>query len=306
LRSPLTSILGWVQAVQARRDDEAIRARALDTIQRNAKALAELVNELLETSRLVTGQVQLEMEPLDVGPVVEAVLDSCAPAAEAKGVRLEASVVRAQCWVTADPGRLQQIVANLLSNAVKFTPAGGRVQVRVETPSAADCEIVVMDTGVGIRPEFLPYVFDRFRQAYDVKVEPGGGLGLGLAIVRQLAELHGGTAKAESDGAGRGATFRVRLPRLSEDPGARGGRRSDRRGMAGEWPPEAAAVEGCHVLVVEDEADSRDFLRLVLEAAGARVTVAASVKEALDLLAHAEPRMRSSATSVCRMRTVTS
>ena len=277
LRSPLTAILGWVQVARARRADQTMTDRALDTIERSARTMAELVTELLEISRIVTGQVQLAIEPVELVPLVVAVLEACSVAAEAKGVRVTMGRAPASCRVAGDARRLQQVVGNLLSNAIKFTPAGGRVEVRVEASGGTECAVVVADTGRGIQPEFLPYVFERFRQSDEIRREFPSGLGLGLAIVRQLVELHGGTATAESEGPGRGATFRVSLPFLADA----GSGPPSHRGTPNEWPLEATALAGLRVLVVEDEPDSREFVRLSIESAGARVAAAASAAEAM-------------------------
>jgi signal transduction histidine kinase len=218
LRTPLQSILGWAGMLRGELDRET-RTRALETLERNARALADLVRDLLDVARIVRGELRLEAQPVDPVAMVEAALEAVRPLAEAKSIRLEAALDPAVGAVRGDPSRLQQVVWNLLSNGVKFTPGGGRVQVRLE-PRGSELEIRVSDDGEGIRPEFLPHLFERFRQADGTTTREHGGLGLGLAIVRHLVELHGGTVRAESAGEGRGATFIVTLPRRAAGPGA--------------------------------------------------------------------------------------
>ncbi|HEX8723617.1 MAG TPA: PAS domain S-box protein [Pyrinomonadaceae bacterium] len=284
LRTPLTSILGWSRMLQTNRFDEAVTARALQTIERNAQAQAQLVDDLLDVSRIITGKLRLDVRPVDLSGVITAAADSVRPAAEAKEIELRTLLDPAAGAVSGDPERLQQVVWNLLSNAVKFTPKGGRVEVRLERADS-QVEITVADTGRGIAPEFLPHVFDRFRQADQATTRQHGGLGLGLSIVRQLVELHGGTVEVRSEGEGRGATFTVSLPPLPARAGrADGGRRvnpASRTGGALDCPP---GLEGLRVLVVDDEADTREVLLAVLASCGAQPTAAASAAEALRLL----------------------
>jgi PAS domain S-box-containing protein len=214
LRTPLNAIMGWAHLLRTGGLDEATSARALETIDRNAKAQNQLINDILDVSRIITGKLHLAVQPLDPGPVVEAALETVRPAAEAREIQLEASLAPSTGTVSGDPDRLQQVVWNLLSNAIKFTPKGGRVQVRLR-PVDDQAEIVVTDSGPGISPEFLPHVFERFRQGDASTTRSHVGLGLGLAIVRHLVELHGGTVEATSAGEGQGATFTVRLPLLN-------------------------------------------------------------------------------------------
>jgi PAS domain S-box-containing protein len=213
LRTPLTAIVGWTRMVRTGKLDEATAARALETIERNANAQTKLIEDLLDISRIITGKLLLDTQPVEVTPIVSNAVNTVRPAAEAKNIRIETSIDAQTGSVLADASRLQQVVWNLLSNAVKFTPREGRVEVNIQRTDS-QVEISVSDTGEGIEPEFLPYVFDRFRQADGSKSRVHGGLGLGLAIVRQLVEMHGGTVTARSDGRGRGATFIVRLPQL--------------------------------------------------------------------------------------------
>jgi signal transduction histidine kinase len=211
LRTPLTAMLGWVQLLRTGRLAGDKQARALETVERNCRAQAQLIEDLLDVSRIVTGKLRLDVEPMELADAVRGALDVVRPAAKAKGVRLEAELDAEASPFQGDPQRLQQVVWNLLSNAVKFTPGGGRVDVtlRREGPTAV---IQVRDTGRGIDPDFLPHVFERFRQADGGPTRTFGGLGLGLAIVRHLVELHGGRVEASSDGLGQGATFTVWLP----------------------------------------------------------------------------------------------
>ncbi|HJQ74929.1 MAG TPA: ATP-binding protein, partial [Gaiellaceae bacterium] len=263
LRSPLGAILTWVTLLRGGGLDEARTGRALEAIERNTRLQVKLIEDLLDVSRIISGKMRLEMALVDLDTVVEAALDAVRPAAEARGVTLAAVLDPTVEPVSGDAARLQQVLWNLLSNAVKFTPKGGRVEVRTEG-HASRTEIRVSDTGRGIDPAFLPYVFDRFRQADSTTSRPEGGLGLGLAIVRHLVELHGGTVEAQSSGLGRGATFTVRLP-LPAVRTASGAR----VGAATAAP--LAGLEGVRVLVVDDEADAREAIVAVLEGAGARV-----------------------------------
>jgi signal transduction histidine kinase len=280
LRTPLNAILGWTQVMRTGKLDEATSTRALETIERNAKAQAQLISDLLDVSRIITGKLRLELRPIELPRIIEAALDSVRPAADAKEIPLEVSLVPLTTPVLGDADRLQQVVWNLLSNAIKFTPRGGRVTVRLET-APGSAAIRVIDTGAGIRPDFLPYVFDRFRQAESTITRSHGGLGLGLSIVRHMVELHGGTVEVESEGDGKGSTFTVRLPiRADLAPLAPG-----RTGAAEERSPwDPVLLNGVHVLVVEDEVDTRDLLAMALEQCGARVTAVASAAEALEAL----------------------
>jgi PAS domain S-box-containing protein len=285
LRTPLTAILGWARMLRGDVLTDEKRARALLTIERNAQTQTQLIEDLLDISRIVTGKLVLDVQPTDLGEVVRATIDGVRPAVEAKALRLEAHIADDAEKVLGDPTRLQQVVWNLLTNAVKFTPRGGRVMIDVRRVGAA-VEIAVSDTGQGISPEFLPHVFERFRQA-DVGVSRAhGGLGLGLAIVRHLIELHDGTITAESPGEGRGATFRVRLP-------AHPGRAADvaairARGQMREWEP-PPDLTGLRVVLVEDEPDARELLTSVLEQAHAEVTVTTNAEDGYGALCRVRP-----------------
>jgi PAS domain S-box-containing protein len=287
LRTPLTSMLGWVQMLRTGSLPPDKRARALETVERNARSQAQLIEDLLDVSRILAGKLKLDVETLEVGALVEQALESVRPAAEAKSLRIQ-TVLDSNGTVMGDSHRLQQVVWNLLSNAVKFTPKGGRVQVLVERRDSS-VELTVADTGQGIDPKFLPYVFERFRQAEEGTTRSHGGLGLGLSIVRHLVELHGGTVSAFSAGLGQGASFTVRLPLAvtrRREPSLPPTFRENAFGGDIQCPPE---LYGLHVLVVDDEADTREMLRALLEGCNARVTAASSATEALAKLDSALP-----------------
>ncbi|MDB5216196.1 MAG: Chemotaxis protein methyltransferase CheR [Myxococcaceae bacterium] len=277
LRTPLNAILGWSRMITTGALDEARRARASETIERNAVAMTQLVEDLLDVSRIISGKMRLEIESVDLGKVVEAAIESIRPAALAKEITLRSIVEPAPGPLLGDPNRLQQVVWNLLSNAVKFTPRHGRVEVIVRR-SGSSVEVSVRDDGAGIDAAFAPYVFDRFRQADGKITRTHGGLGLGLAITRQLVEMHGGSVEAQSEGIGHGATFTVKLPITAMRPLA------DPKPAVtadGGEPDVGSELEGLHVLAVDDDEDSRRLVHAVLEKAGARVTLATSVEEAM-------------------------
>jgi PAS domain S-box-containing protein len=289
LRTPLTAILGWAHMLRSDRFDAASARKAFETIERNARAQAQLIDDLLDVSRIITGKLRIDVRPVDPNSFIEASVEAVRPAAEAKGIRLQKVMDTGVVSVSGDPVRLQQIVWNLLSNAIKFTPRGGRVQVRLERVNS-HVEICVTDTGAGIAPEFLPHVFDRFRQADQRTTRRHGGLGLGLAIVRHLVELHGGTVRAESEGEGRGSTFRVLLPVApvyqAEGSGARV-HPAARETLPSYECPER--LDGVRVLVVDDEQDTRELLRVGLSRCGAEVTLGGSADEALEAMRAAPP-----------------
>ncbi|MFM7425448.1 MAG: ATP-binding protein, partial [Elainella sp.] len=266
LRSPLNAILGWSRLLRSHKLDAEKTERALEVVERNAQAQTQLIEDLLDISRIIRGQVRLHLCPVSLGKVTQAAVEAIRPAAAAKQIELD--VVVASIGLSADPDRLQQVIWNLLSNAVKFTPEGGRVSVRTDCLAAQQlAQLTVSDTGRGITAEFLPYVFERFRQEDSSTSRMQGGLGLGLSIVRHLVELHGGTVEVDSPGEGQGATFRVKLPLSAESTAAEAALPS----------PGAVIPLGLRVLVVDDEPDSREFLQVALENAGARVTVVESV-----------------------------
>ncbi|HEY1404110.1 MAG TPA: ATP-binding protein [Pyrinomonadaceae bacterium] len=220
LRTPLTSMMGWAELLKLGMLDEKGQRHAIDVIESSARSQAQLIGDLLDISRIISGKLRLDVQPVELAPVITAAMDVVHPAAEAKSIRLVARFSQAVGMVSGDPDRMQQVVWNLLSNAVKFTSEGGRVEVSLRR-AGAQAEIVVRDDGAGINPEFVPHVFEHFRQADSTSTRKHGGLGLGLAIVRRLIELHGGTVAAESEGEGRGATFRIRLPLLRRTPARR-------------------------------------------------------------------------------------
>lgn len=286
LRTPLTAILGWTHIVRTGDMDAATSARAMESIERNARAQAQLIEDLLDVSRIISGKLRLEVRTVNPVAIVAAAMDAVRPAAEAKSVRLAFTHDTFAGTIAGDPDRLQQVVWNLLSNAVKFTPQGGRVDIHLE-PSGACLQLTVADTGQGIRPDFLPYVFDRFRQADSTSTRSHGGLGLGLAIVRHLVELHGGTIRAESPGVGQGATFFVTLPlgAALEAPNV-----SDALApKATRYLSPPVTLGGVRVLVVEDEDDTRDWICNILARAGADVIPAASASDALVLVERLRP-----------------
>jgi signal transduction histidine kinase len=280
LRTPLNAILGWAAVLGTSRPEPATVERAAVVIERNARAQAQLVSDLLDMSAIITGKTRLELQRVDVGALLATVTDTVRPAAQARRIELRVETPPDLPPLLADPARLQQIAWNLLANAVKFTGDGGHVSLRAA--AAGDRLVVeVSDDGIGIPPEFLPFVFDRFRQRDSSTTRVYGGLGLGLAIVRHLVEAHGGTVTAQSDGEGRGATFRVELPSPPVDalPQAPAPAPNDRRG----------ALDGVRVLLVEDEHDSAELFRRVLEGQGAAVELVESADAAFDSVATAPP-----------------
>jgi len=284
LRTPLTSIIGWIQLLRLD-PDHASLTEGLDTIDRNARAQSRLIEDILDFSRINAGKLRLNVQPINLADVIDAASQIVRPAADAKGVRMDRVLDSEAGHVSGDPDRLQQVIWNLLSNAVKFTPRGGKVQVRLERINS-HAEITVSDTGEGISPRFLPYVFDRFSQADSSSTRAHTGLGLGLGIVRHLVELHGGTVQAFSPGEGQGATFAVRVPLLVAHhfPGEEIVGPAE---LPAALPPEQGFgdLTGVNVLVVEDNDDSRKLLQTILTRSGAIVKVAESAPAALRILA---------------------
>ncbi|HSO41055.1 MAG TPA: hybrid sensor histidine kinase/response regulator, partial [Labilithrix sp.] len=283
LRNPLNAMLGWTRMLRSGSLSEERAARALETIERNAVHQAQLIEDLLDVSRVISGKLPIDVETVSFGRVIEAAVDSARPAIEAKGLRLSV-VLETDALVAADPGRLQQVVWNLLTNATKFTPREGSLRV-VLRRDGSQLELSVSDSGQGIEPSFLGHVFDRFRQADPSATRLHGGLGLGLSIAKNLVEMHGGTIEARSDGVGAGATFVVRLP-VAATPRARAGEEPAHAPRAFECPPE---LQGLRVLVVDDEADARDVVTEVLTKCGAKVTSASSVAVALAAIERDAP-----------------
>ncbi|MGI9108188.1 MAG: PAS domain-containing protein [Pyrinomonadaceae bacterium] len=289
LRTPLTAVLGWTRLLATGQLDEATGQRALETIERNAQSQVQLIDDILDVSRIIRGKLRLNVRPADLAPVIEAAVDSVRPAAAAKGIRVQVILDPHAGPVSGDPDRLQQVVWNLLSNAIKFTPKDGRVEVLLARVNS-HLEIIVSDTGPGISAEFLPYVFDRFRQADPSTTRTHGGLGLGLAIVRHLVELHGGMVSVESNG--EGATFKITLPLLAINQSE-----FKTNNMADAAPAAGGRItlecsselEGLRVLVVEDEPDSRDMLIAVLRQCRAEVQGVSNVADALSKLEEWRP-----------------
>lgn len=273
LRTPLNAICGWAQLLITGRLDKEKTQQAIAIIERNAKIQAQLVNDLLDTSRIIIGKLRLEPQPLNLATVIVCAIDSVRHAAEVKNIDLQLQLAQVDL-VLGDPNRLQQVVWNLLSNAVKFTPQGGRIEVQLQQANS-QVEIIVRDTGVGIKTEFLPHVFERFRQADGSTTREFGGLGLGLAIARHLVEMHGGTVQADSEGQGKGATFTIKLPvmvsqeNISTTP------------IKPVEPKNLHRLEGVRVLVVDDETDARDIISAVLIQQGAEVRTCGSAAEGL-------------------------
>ena len=287
LRTPLTAMLGWLQLLRSGRIPEDKRAKALETVERNARLQAQVIEDLLDTSRIITGELSLEHGPLDMRAVVEAALESSQPSANAKGVTLRLEAREEPVPMRGDAGRLQQVVWNLLSNAIKFTPHGGSVTVRLE-PRPDEVELRVSDTGMGISPSFLPYIFERFRQEDGSSRRAHGGLGLGLAIVHHLVALHGGHVSAHSPGEGLGATFVLRLPREPRAQPLPPQPPPEKEATASPNPP---GLAGLRLLLVEDEEDTREMLREQLEDWGVHVQAVGSASEALTRLRQWRPEV---------------
>ncbi|HEY9762643.1 MAG TPA: PAS domain S-box protein, partial [Trichocoleus sp.] len=279
LRSPLNPIMGWARLLRNGKLDATKTAQALATIERNAKLQSELIEDLLDVSRILRGKLSLNVSTVNLVSTIKAATETVRLAADAKSIRLQVNLDPSTGPVSGDATRLQQVVWNLLSNAVKFTPAGGQVTVQL-TSTENQAQITISDNGKGISSEFLPYVFEYFRQADSATTRKFGGLGLGLAIVRHLVELHGGTVEAESLGEGLGATFTVKIPLLPTSPVADSAEFSSQASLS---------LQGVHVLVVDDDTDTREFIVFLLEQAEAKVTSAASAREALAALMQSKP-----------------
>ncbi len=289
LRTPLNAIFGWTQLIKSGGDEPALVTEGIEVIDRNVRVQTQLIEDLLDMSRVISGKLRLDVQHLEPGTSINAAIETVSPAAEAKGIRIEKILDPLAGPISGDPGRLQQIIWNLLSNAIKFTRRGGKVQVRLERVNS-HIEITVADTGEGIDPEFLPFVFDRFRQADASTNRKHGGLGLGLAIAKQLAELHGGSIRAESAGRGQGTSFIVSLPikvmHALVDPTER---RHPRTESAAPLYQKCTDLAGLKILAVDDERDARELLRRMLENCEAEVVLAASAADALDLIDQHSP-----------------
>jgi PAS domain S-box-containing protein len=289
LRTPLTAIVGWVYLLRSGQLEPETIARGLQTIERNAMLQAQLVSDILDMSRIIAARFRLVVRPVDLTPLVAAAIDGLMPAARAKSLHVQPVLDPSVGPVLGDPDRLQQVFWNLLSNAIKFTAEGGRVQVKLAVADGS-AVVTVEDDGVGIPADFIPHVFELFRQRDSSNTRAHGGLGLGLSVVRHLVELHGGTVRAESPGEGRGATFTVRLPllKVADPPFPR---------PSAEAPPDVApppdlpSLEGVGVLVVDSAAAVREIVTDVLRRSGARVETAGSAQEALEVLVRTRPDM---------------
>jgi signal transduction histidine kinase/ActR/RegA family two-component response regulator len=284
LRTPLTAIVGWSHLLGTSMLDPVASLRAIEVIRRNARMQVQMVDDLLDISRIITGKLRLSMQPVDLGTIMIAAVEGLRPAANAKEIRLRLQLDSPAEQVSGDPDRLQQVAWNLISNAIKFTPKGGSVIVSLKRVDS-HVEVTVSDTGKGIAPGFLPHVFDRFRQADATTTRAFGGLGLGLAIVRQLVELHGGTARADSEGEGLGSTFTVSLPLMALRSAVsitESAQQPEFKLPEFECPTE---LDGLRVLVVDDDADTCELLQFILESCGAQVKTANSAAAALEAAA---------------------
>ena len=304
LRTPLNAILGWSQVLRSGPKDEADYLKGLETIERNARVQTQLIEDLLDMSRITSGKLRLDIQPLQPVSFIEAAVETVRPAADAKGIRLETLLDPAAGPISGDPGRLQQVIWNLLSNAIKFTPKDGKVQILLERVNS-HIEISVADTGVGIKPEFIPHLFERFRQGDASTTRKYGGLGLGLSIVKSLVELHGGTVAVKSPGEGQGTTVTVHLPLtvVHRQSRRRRARCIRRRRAASAANFVAAELAGLKVLVVDDQSDARDLIKRVLEDCAARSDHGRHGRRGAGARRRRSGRTCSSATSACRTPT---
>lgn len=286
LRTPLNAILGWVKILGTSRHDENLFRKAVKTIERNTIAQVQLIEDILDVSRIVTGKMNLKYQPVEIVPVIESAVDSVRPMAENKNITLEIFFDSEDEIISGDQERIQQIIWNLLSNALKFTPKDGHVELRLRKVDS-NLEISVSDNGEGISPDFVPFVFERFLQADASKTRRHGGLGLGLAIVRHLTELHGGTVEVYSEGVGKGSLFKVSLPLIEREEEQNDARnlydttRNDAEQIVESFQP---SLENFHLLIVDDEPDSRELLKIILEKSRAKVEIACSAAEAFEKL----------------------
>jgi PAS domain S-box-containing protein len=286
LRTPLNAILGWAELLRASKLDDETARRALTTIVRNAKSQAQLIEDILDVSRIITGKLRIDTRPVALIAIINAAIEAVRPAAYAKDITLDTSFAASVGSVLGDPNRLQQVIWNLLSNAIKFTPSGGRVELRLEHKEDS-AQIVVHDTGCGISKEFLPHVFDRFRQADSSYTRQHGGLGLGLAIVRHMVEMHGGTVQVESPGEGLGSTFIVKLPlgqSRNADARLQNAEEENLNAKSVSRNLQSDILNGLRILVVDDEPDALDLITATLKQHGAEVTALASTAEAINAL----------------------
>jgi CheY-like chemotaxis protein/nitrogen-specific signal transduction histidine kinase len=289
LRTPLNAILGWTQLMTQNAHDATVVQRGLDVVARNTRVQAQLIADLLDISRIVSGKLRLDIQSVDLASITNDAIETVQHEADAKGIAITRDLHAGIGPVAGDPGRLQQVVWNLLSNAIKFTPNGGEIAVTLRRTNS-DAEIIVSDTGAGIRPELISQIFDRFHQADRSITRRFGGLGLGLSIVKNLVQLHGGTVRADSSGEGKGATFTIRLPASNIEvenlfepvPGTSA---SDEEAL------QAVTLDAIRVLIVEDEPDTREFLQRLLESRGAAVVTARSATEALSVFPRVRPEI---------------
>jgi signal transduction histidine kinase len=289
LRTPLSAITGWVHILKTGKLDQATYVKAIETISRNAQLQTRLISDILDVSSIITGKLRLNLEPVDLPAVIEAALDTLRPAAEARGIHLKANLAHGSEPVLGDPARLQQVVWNLVSNAIKFAPQDGYVDIALAVADE-QVEITVQDNGSGIAPEFLPYIFDRFRQADSSSTRTHQGLGLGLAIVRHLMEMHGGSVQAMNRSDRSGAIFRLSLPRHAVAEATNHAEQSLPCAIGSSvWQESAPSLAGIRVLIVDDAADAREVVTEVLKLCGAEVCAAASAREALWLLERDRP-----------------
>jgi signal transduction histidine kinase/CheY-like chemotaxis protein len=278
LRTPLTAILGWSRLLEAGSLDDGVAQQAIETIWRNAKSQAQIIDDILDVSRIITGNLYLDLHPVELNPIVESAINVVRPTADARGITIETSFEPTPAVISGDANRLQQVIWNLLSNAVKFSDRGGRIMLTLMSMEGR-VELSVKDTGHGISKDFLPYVFDRFRQADSSTTRQHGGLGLGLAIARHLVEIHGGTISAESAGPAQGATFTIHLPLIE---------RSDIELATDACPSKdrlssRELLNGLHVLIVDDDEDTLELMATALSSRQANVTAVSSATEALDV-----------------------
>ncbi len=289
LRTPLTAIIGWTQILRHGSRSETDLSKGLDTIERSARVQTQLIEDLLDMSRIASGKVRLDIQPIEPASFIEAAIESVRPTADAKGIRLEKILDSTAGTISGDPNRLQQVIWNLISNAIKFTPRGGKVQVVLERVNS-HIEISVADTGIGIDPRFIPHVFERFRQGDASTTRKFGGLGLGLSIVKSLVEMHGGTVRAQSPGENQGTTFAVRLPVAVVHRHALGEERIHPRTPSGASADfRITDLAGIKAVVVDDEMDARDLIKRVLSDCNARVFTAGTAAEALQLVEREHP-----------------
>ena len=289
LRTPLNSIIGWITMLREGNLAGANRERALEAIERGAKSQSQLIEDLLDVSRIISGKLNLNVQPVNIIPVIDAAIETVRPAAEAKGIDVHTFINPKIAMISGDADRLQQIIWNLLSNAIKFTPKGGAVEIILPEPPESDSqiELIVRDNGKGISRDFLPFVFDRFRQADGSITRHFTGLGLGLAVVRHLVELHGGTVGVESEGEGKGATFTVHLPVMALPDAGENEKTDDADRFHVEYP----LLNDLRILVVDDEDNTRELLKLVFEGCRAEVEIARSTAEALEKVKKAPPNL---------------